>query len=84
LHHLVGVDDFTGEVVQLSPEEVALDDVNYLPPLHPSNYSILPTEILNLFATGIVSRIRRQSANQILMRVLASNSGIIDEVLPIF
>jgi hypothetical protein len=80
---MVSVNDHTGEITRLSRDSVALTEVGYLPPLHPKNYRILPTEIYNMFATGIVSRLRRQSANQILLRCLA-NGPPIDEILPLF
>ena len=62
----INIDMITGEVDPIDKSK--LQQFSYLPPLHPSNYPILPTEILNLFSTGYVEKIRNEIINQIFIR----------------
>ena len=81
---LFTVDDDTGVVGELVKSDATLVDVSYLAPLHPCNYPILPPEIINFFATGVMHGIRNQSVNQIVLRIFASPSANIESAMALF
>lgn len=72
MNDAVYIDDNTGEVELI--DKTKLHPVNYLQPFHPNNYPVMPTDILNLYATGYVSKFRNKVKNQILLQLIASPS----------
>lgn len=81
---LITVDDNLGEVWSLGDDGVLLVSVAHLQPLHPKNYPILPTEILSFFATGVISNIKHQAINHVIVRALGSGSIPMEQVMAIF
>ncbi|OHS96946.1 hypothetical protein TRFO_02089 [Tritrichomonas foetus] len=78
----VTVNGNTGEVTSVEKESVK--PVYRLEPLHPRNYPILPTEILNIFATGCIAKIRHEVINQIFLRAIATNPSEVESIVKSF
>lgn len=81
---LYSVDEDTGEVTHLDPSSVSFVDVSYLEPIHPRNYPILPPELINFFATGLMLDIRNQTVNQIALKIFASSQTNVESAMKLF
>lgn len=74
----LAIDDSTGimEIPETTGKPISL-----INPIHPKNYPILPTEIINFFSTGFVAKIRHETINQIFIRSMISSSLSMQELL---
>jgi len=76
------IEDLTGKVQ--SVDSYQLTDRFDILPIHPNYYGHLPTEILNFFASGIVSEYRLYSLNQIFIRSIVTQQIGIESALNVF
>ena len=79
--NLIKIDSMNGDVLPLTEK---LWPVFQLMPIHPINYHILTTELINFFATGYVTNYRHESINRIFYRAFSLNIIPIPSLLELF
>ena len=81
---IIGLNRFTGEITKGREKSVRIVGISSCPQIHFSNYPQMPTDITNVFMTGVSDAFRNEINTFTVSKLISSKSNPIELSLKIF